>query len=369
MKVLILSCSTGEGHNSAANALYNELVSQKIEVIKADFLSIGKHQEHQDFFSNCLNIVTKKTPKVFGMLYQAGATYSATKIISPIYLINSLHSNKLEKYIKDNNFDVVISTHLYAMECIAYLKKHHKLSIKCYGVLTDYTCIPFLEETIQDGYFVPHKLLIPELLKHGINKEKIIPTGIPIDRKFKINISKDEARFKLNLNSNEKIIMIMTGGIGCGNVSKLCEILLKNYQDTYHIMAMVGKNKELENELKNKFPKQNISVISFTPLINYYMAASDVLITKPGGISITEAAVINIPMIFSMAIPGCETQNALFFENLGMSFNATTDEKLIKYINILFNNEEERKKMIQNQKLVINRNSTTDIIKIIIEND
>ncbi len=366
MKVLILSCSTGEGHNSAANALYNEFLRQNIEVVKTDFLSIGNKKHN--FFTSCLNTVTKKTPKVFGMLYKAGATYSSTNITSPIYLINSLHSNALEKFIKDNKFDIILSTHLYAMECTGYLKKHHKLNSKCYGVLTDYTCIPFLAETKQDGYFIPHKLLIPELVKNGIKQEKILPTGIPIDSKFKINISKEEARYKLNLSNNIKIILIMTGGIGCGNVSKICDILLKNYQDKYHIIAMVGKNKELEYELNNKYNNKYIDVVSFTTLINYYMAASDVLITKPGGISITEAAVINIPIINAMAIPGCETKNALFFENLGMSFNATNDEKLIKYINILLNNEEERIKMIHNQSLVINKNSTADIIKIIKEN-
>ncbi len=369
MKVLILSCSTGEGHNSAAQAIYKEFKAEHDEVIKKDFLSLYKKRKKQDFFSSCLNIITKKTPKVFGVLYKAGAFYSSTKITSPIYVMNGFYKKDLKRFILENNIDCIVSTHLYAMECISHLKKREEINIKCYAVLTDYTCIPFLEETRQDGYFIPHKFLINEMVDHGIEKEKLYPTGIPVDEKFNDRLSKEEARKKLKLDLNKKIILIMTGGIGCGNIEAICNELVKKYDDHYQILAMVGRNKELQEELEKRFKDSIVRVIPFTKMVNYYMNASDVLITKPGGISSTEAAVANIPIIHAMAIPGCETKNASFFEELGMSYNAKNEDEVLNYLDELLNSPGKRERMCANQSLVINKFAARDIVHIIKKNE
>lgn len=369
MNVLILSCSTGEGHNSAAQAVYKQFELENDNVIKKDFLSLYKVRKKPDFFSSCLNIITKKTPKVFGVLYKAGAIYSSTKITSPIYVVNGFYKKNLKKFVEENKIDVIVSTHLYAMECISHLKKSGDLKIKCYAVLTDYTCIPFLEETRQDGYFIPHKLLVDEVVSHGIKREIIYPTGIPVDSKFNDKLSKAEAREKLGLDINKKIILIMTGGIGCGNIAAICKKLVAQYDDNYQVLAMVGRNNELKEELEKEFANTIVKVIPFTKMVNYYMNASDVLVTKPGGISTTEAAVANIPIIHAMAIPGCETKNASFFEELGMSYNAKNEDEVFSYLGLLLNSEELRERICTNQSLVINKFAARDIVRIIKENE
>lgn len=369
MNVLILSCSTGEGHNSAAQAIYKQFKLENDTVMKKDFLSLYKKRKKPDFFSSCLNVITKNTPKVFGLLYKAGAVYSSTKITSPIYVMNGLYKKDLKRFVTENNIECIVSTHLYAMECISHLKRSGNLNIKCYGVLTDYTCIPFLEETRQDGYFIPHKLLIDEVVSHGIKRDLIYPTGIPVDSKFNDRLSKEEAREKLGLGLDKKIVLIMTGGIGCGNIAAICEKLVEKYDDNYQVLAMVGKNNTLKEELENRFNNTIVKVIPFTKMVNYYMNASDVLITKPGGISTTEAAVANIPIIHAMAIPGCETKNAKFFEELGMSYNAKDEEAVLSYLNELLNSKEQRERMCTNQSLVINKNAAKDIVRIIKENE
>lgn len=368
MKILILSCSTGEGHNSAARAVVSKAIEMGHEVEVLDILQFGKKKTNS-FLASSLNAISKNTPFLFGILYKAGTWYSATKIKSPIYLINGAYSKKLEEYAIENHFDSIVCSHLYAMEALTHLKKHNKLDIPCYGVLTDYTCIPFLEETLMDGFFIPHEDLIAEVVSHGIEVAKIYPTGIPVDSKFAVHMPVLKARKKLHILPDKKVIMIMTGGIGCGNIQGIINKLLKEIDSSFMIFAFVGKNSKLKKELDLRYEEErSIRIISFTEKVNIYMKASDVLITKPGGISTTEAAVSNIPLVHAMAIPGCETKNAAFFASNFLSYNAKDETEAAAYALNLINDKSLSEKMIENQRKKINPNAAYDIIRIIEKN-
>ena len=210
MRVLILSCSTGEGHNSAANAIYEELVSRKETVYMKDALSFG-NRKVEKIIKSFFNGVAVKTPSIFGAMYKAGAVISNSVVKSPIYLANLTYAEKLYKFIMNNNIDSVVCTHLFPMETLTFLKKIKKLKSKCYAILTDYTAIPFIEETELDGYFIPHRSLEKEFVNKKINKEKIHPLGIPVSTKFTKEINKETARKMLGLPLNRKIILVMGG--------------------------------------------------------------------------------------------------------------------------------------------------------------
>ena len=368
MKTLILSCNTGEGHNSAAKAIYEEMKKRKLPCEFVDALSFA-NRKMANLVVNSSNKMAIKVPKMFGLMYKTGDLVSNTIIKSPVYLGNALYAKKLYNYITKNNIDIVISSHLFPMEALTFLKNKYNLKAKCYGILTDYTCIPFLEETNLDGYFIPHQEIGKELIKKKMNKTKIISTGIPVSSKFIGKISKEDAREKLKLPLDSNIILMMTGGVGCGNVIEILNTLLISLDNNEKIIVLVGKNNELKTEVKKTFyQNKRIIVVPFTEKVNLYMDACDLLLTKPGGLSSTEAAVKNIPFIHTMPIPGCETKNALFFCKHKMSLKVNNIKDLGLEVKKMLNNPKIGMKMIKNQTKIINKNAAKDICDYVIKN-
>lgn len=322
MNILILSCHTGEGHNSAAKAVGEELsaLNHKYEIVDPSLIGGNKTKSLP---SICYNTLIKKKPSLFGVVYKAGKWYDSTKLVSPIYLVNATHAKAVWKYIEDNKFDAAVCTHLFGMETLTAIRKRLGKYIPSYGILTDYTVVPFFCDAKIDGYFIPHEELKPSLAMRGIPEEKIFPTGIPVSPKFHSKMTKEEARIHLGMPKDKRIFVIMCGGIGGGNVIGLCEKMLSKVGNDALIYVLTGRNNKLRESVIERFEENNnIIVQPFTTEANIFMKAADVLLSKPGGLSSTEAAVSGVPLIHIGAIPGCETDNTKFFEEHGLSIAA-----------------------------------------------
>ena len=148
-----MSCDTGEGHNSAARALVGAFNRRNIDCTLIDPL-IFRGSKASEIVSASYTAMLRKAPALFGIIYKAGDIYSSTRIVSPVYYANSKYAPGLREYIEDKGFDAVVSTHLFPMEALTAIRKKGGFNIPCYGVLTDYTCIPFFGETKLDGYFI-----------------------------------------------------------------------------------------------------------------------------------------------------------------------------------------------------------------------
>ncbi len=362
-KVLILTCSTGEGHNSAAHALETALQDQNIACQLADPVSF-QSERMKHAVSSLYNNIIKKTPSLFGVIYKLGDYYCATNLPSPVYWANARYADALRQYILGNEFDTVVCTHLYGMEVMTAIRQDPSFTVPCYGVLTDYTCIPFMEETKLDGYFAPHESVKKELISKGIPENRIISTGIPVNKCFEEHVEKAEARKKLNIPQNKKVFLVMTGGIGCENMLGLCDALSEGLKKDGLVYVLTGKNDILKNKLDRKFQSNpQIRTVSFTKQVALYMAASDVLLSKSGGLSSTEAAVANIPLVHVHAIPGCETCNARFFSETGMSLYAKNEKEAVEFANRLAYDPECADRMQKSQQENIPAHAAITIVK------
>lgn len=366
-KVLILTCSTGEGHNSAARAIETILCQKGITCEVADPVSF-QSERMQRMVSSIYNNTIRKKPAVFGAVYKLGDLYSSSKLPSPVYYANAHYSDSLKKYITENKFDAVVCTHLYGMEAMTAIRKKDTFPVPCYGILTDYTCIPFLDETNLNGYFVPTQEVKKRLIEKGIPEESIWISGIPVDESFRFHPSREEARYSLQIPDEKKVFLVMTGGVGCENMESLCRQLMKELTDNCMLLVLAGKNQELQDRLNEQYRDNNrIQTVSFTREVPLYMAASDVLLSKPGGLSSTEAAVANIPLIHIHAIPGCESRNAEFFSKCGLSFCAKNDADAVKCAKTLADHPEIGQEMIKMQRMYINPNAAADIVQRVME--
>ena len=182
MKVLVLSCNTGGGHNACGRYITKEFTKRGIPCSFVDYFSIISDKSSIRAEKIYLES-TKGNGTVFKSFYKLGELYSKTGITSPVYVLNKLTKEKISKYIEENNYDLVIAVHLFPAMAVSALKKSGN-PIKLINVATDYTCIPFWEETTPDYFVIPHSDLEIEFLNKGFSKEVLLPLGIPVSKEF-----------------------------------------------------------------------------------------------------------------------------------------------------------------------------------------
>ena len=351
MKILVLTCSTGGGHNACARYIMNECQANNIECDYKDYMDIVGSKASQIAEKIYLDS-TRNNGLIFKGVYKIGELYSKTSIPSPVYGLNSLVKEKLYNYIVDNNYDLVIGTHLFPCVALTAIKKDHY--IRFINVATDYECIPFWEETNPDVFVIPSKLLKDRFIKKGIKEDVLLPIGIPIASSFK------EVKV-----TTEKMLLLTSGSMGFGKVKEIVARILQEILD-YKLVVICGNNKELEQELL-KIDNPNLEVKGFVNNINEYIAKSEIVITKPGGLTTSEVATIRKPLIHMMPIPGVENYNANFFASNKMSLQALTIDEIITDIKTLISNKSLEQELVNNQKKIINANSAADLIKYIQE--
>ena len=355
MKILIISCSTGGGHNACAKYILEELKNNNIEAEFKDFYDIVNKKAKK--LSEKLYLSTLNgNGKIFKVVYKLGELYSKTKLKSPVYSVNKLHKKKLYNYIIQNKIDLVITTHIFPALTLTAIKK-----VPFLLVATDYTACPFMEEA-NPNYYVIQNGIEKDFINKGIDEKKLLKTGIPVSSNFIKNAK--NIRYNLNIDK-EKTILIMLGSMGFGNINKIVNNLLEI--DNTKIIIVTGSNKELYNKLK-KIKNKKLITLAYVHNTNDLIYSSDIVVSKPGGLSSTEIASINKPLIHAFAIPGIETINTNFFYNHKMSIKCDNENEIIQNIIKLLNDNKLQKEMIKSQSKIINKNSASDLVKFIKSN-
>ena len=331
MKALILSTKTGQGHNSASMAIAGCLENEGWEAVVSDVLKSGKRNVSAPVSALYDNIVLH-IPALFGMLYRAGELVSSSKHHSPIYYLNSIYSEKLLDKIKSIEPQIIVCPHIFSAQAVTRLYEKHGLSIPSVGVITDYTCSPFWEETRLDAYVIPAPQLIEEFTSKGISRGKLYPLGIPVSSCFKKSHNKADARREFGITA-ERVFTVMGGSMGYGHIRELSTLLAKKMPKA-QVIAVCGRNKKLFESLKEI---RNIIPFQFIDNIDVLMDATDVLLTKPGGLSATEALSKRIPVVLTCPIPGGEERNADFLSSIGVAeYAKTPGEAVEKAIDLAF---------------------------------
>ena len=355
MKILIISCSTGGGHNACAKYILEELKNNNIEAEFKDFYDIVNKKAKK--LSEKLYLSTLNgNGKIFKVVYKLGELYSKTKLKSPVYSVNKLHKKKLYNYIIQNKIDLVITTHIFPALTLTAIKK-----VPFLLVATDYTACPFMEEA-NPNYYVIQNGIEKDFINKGIDEKKLLKTGIPVSSNFIKNAK--NIRYNLNIDK-EKTSLIMLGSMGFGNINKIVNNLLEI--DNTKIIIVTGSNKELYNKLK-KIKNKKLITLGYVHNMNDLIYSSDIVVSKPGGLSSTEIASINKPLIHAFAIPGIETINTNFFYNHKMSIKCNNENEIIQNIIKLLNDNKLQKEMIKSQSKIINKNSASDLVKFIKSN-
>ena len=361
MKILILSCNTGEGHNSAGKALMEYARSQGDEAELVDIMSLAGERISRLVGGGYVSVV-KHTPAFFSLLYRIGVLVSSSRRKSPVYYANTLLAGRLKKYLDKNPCDVIVTPHLFPAETITYMKKKKMLAQKVVAIGTDYTCIPFWEETDCDYYVIPHASLAGEFTEKGIPGEKLLPYGIPVKPAFSKPGKKSAARSICRIPEDAKVYLIMSGSMGFGKVNLLVAQLLTKLASDEYIIVICGNNQRLRKIMHTAFGRHpQIRILGYTEHISAYMDACDVIFTKPGGLTSTEAAVKGIPIIHTKPIPGCEEKNLAFFTEHGMSVTGRSLNELIRCGQSLLHDRKRQDEMRRKQRETLPEDAAANI--------
>lgn len=373
-KIMIFYGSYGGGHLSAARAIkeYIENNYKNIEIQMIDCV------EYINKFVNKITTkaysdLAKKAPWAWGYVYKKSEKGVMAKVSTDS---NKLMSIKLNKLLQEFNPDYVISTHPFSSQMCAYLKKKNKCNFTLVTVTTDYAqhdqWLLYHEEV--DYFFVAHDGMKQALVNKGIEENKIYATGIPLSNRFLQHYNKSEILNEFGLINDKKIVLFFGGGkmgLGKSRTIEILKTLAENFKDL-QIIAISGKNKEMNEhfyEIVKQFSREDsIKVLEYTNKVPELMSISDVVITKPGGLTTTESLASGLPIIIINPIPGQEEENAEFLENKNVAIWIRKKDNVEEKLKEIFSNSEKMQEMKINARLLAKKNSTENICKIILNN-
>lgn len=359
-KVLILTASYGTGHVMVAKALDEAFRKKGITPTVFDLVEIGGKTEKigASFYS----FLMKRGHFIWKLYHEKIMPISNGDSIRSIY--KSLHKQKFFKDIKKINPDIIISTMDQASVVASLFKVDHP-DVKIATVLTDYVAHPLWVWTNMDYYFVGSSEVKNYLTKQKISEDTIFITGIPLRSQFEKIPEKIKARKGLGIPKDKKVLLLSTGSFGSAPIHEVIEVL----QGRTDIFFIIIASSEEKVPIYADLLQQNGAigkVISYTNEIEIFMSASDLFISKAGGVSVSECLRCGLPAIYVNNFPGHEMGNALFTEKHGASQIVKKVEDLPEVLNNVLLSKDKIKEMSVSAKKISTPNASSDIVKTLL---
>ena len=360
MKVLILSASIGSGHTKAAEAVQLGIRNEEL----------GIETQIVDFMSkeiSTLNWLTKKfylsALKFIPDLYDRIYNFMGKRKVGILtrFLTSTSMYFTFAKLLKKFQPDVVICTHPFPEAAASLWKFLHAKSARKFllaTILTDYSLHEIWIYSEVDIYFVATEEMKSELAALSNPSQEIFATGIPIDLKFG-SLQKKSPQEKFT-------VLIMGGGLGLGSIEETLQELEK-ISAQLKIIVVCGQNEKLLSRLKKFQSRHQTEIFGNVDNVADLMSESDLLITKPGALTMTEALAVGLPMILHAPIPGPEAKNAEYAIKNFAAFSVG-DKKISEVIESFLQVPELFAEMKLNAKKIAKPNAAEAISKIISKN-
>ena len=339
-KVLILSVSAGAGHVRAAQALEATIERwyEDIDAVHLDIMELVSPIFRKVYTDSYIKVV-EKYPALWGYLYNKTDQEKTNSALNQFRVaIERLNTQKLRSVLKEINPDHVICTHFLPAQLLSQKIKKGTFTKPVWVVVTDFDIHAIWIYPHMSGYFAANDEVAWRMAARGIPREIIHVSGIPIAPQFSDTLSRKECAGEFGLNPEKKTILMMSGGAGVGGIETLAEMLLTLKHD-FQIVALAGRNEQLLahlNEIAAVHPGR-LFPLGFTRVVERVMAASDLAITKPGGLTTSECLAMGLPLIVVSPIPGQEERNADFLLENGAALKACDGGALSYRVSMLLN--------------------------------
>lgn len=371
--ILIFYGSYGGGHLSAAKSIkaYIENNYSDYKVNMIDCIEyINKYVNKVS--TNAYKELAKKAPWAWKLVYKDSKNGALAKIST---VSNKTMAHKLLGLISELNPDIIISTHPFSSQMCGYLKKKKKINIPVATVLTDYKIheqwLEFSEYL--EYFFVSNEQMKQDMIKKKIDEAKIFITGIPVSEKFLLNYDRKKICEEFELNPENEVVLFFAGGefgLGRKTTILMLKALIRLFSKL-QVVAISGRNKKMNNKFKELVKatesEERIKIIEFTSKIPELMSISKFVITKPGGLTITESLVSNLPILIINPIPGQEEENAEFLEQNGAGIWIKENSNIARHLKTLYRQPEILLNMKKNAEELAKPYSTANICKILLD--
>lgn len=324
MRVLILTCNTGGGHNAVAAALRDSLQRCGASCDVMDGLGFISKKASK-FVSKWHTRFYRRYPRLYKAGYMsAEGDKEMDRRDGPVYRYIARGARRLGRTLQSGGYDAVVCVHVIpAMMMTALKQAWSACPVFCF-VATDYTCSPTVGACTPDICVIPHQELADEFVSCGIARDTLLPAGIPVRSAFRQRGDRAAARRALGLPETGRHIVLMSGSIGCGPMGDVAEDLDMRMADGDFATVLCGSNKQMRYALELR-RLYRVEAVGFTTQVQLYMDSADVLVSKPGGISITEAGTRGVPLLLADMVGGCETRNEAFFTAHGWAASCPPD--------------------------------------------
>ena len=362
MRILIVSVTTGYGHHSTAAAIADEFKTHGAETVIVDL-----YEYCSTFMYNAMDkgylFSTRHLRRPYSQTYTMLETNEKLRKIASTITGNTLLCNKFAQYFYGFSPDAVIATHVLAAQVLDELKRRKLLNMPVIGINTDYCIQPMWEDLHDIEYIVtPSELLNFSANSRGISMDKLLPFGLPVKPKFKNRVEKSDARKQLNI-PDKNTILVMGGSMGYGNIAETVREILSCGMD-FQVLCICGNNTKLKETIE-KISAPDLRVYGFVDNVELFMDASDCIVTKPGGLTLTEILVKQLPAILMNPIPGHEERNIDFVTNNGGAMKVTETFSVSEAIYFLFTKPERLKLMEQSLALISKPDATERICSFV----
>ena len=367
-KILILSATFGDGHKQVAKAISEAVnyYASDLEPITIDVM-LGLHPYLYPVSNYFYKKIIKKFPIIYGYLYQK--TKVRSSFSNKLDVLFSSGMNTLLDTIRETNPRVVVSTYPFAASIISRLKESKLIDIPTVTVITDYTNHSYWIHPFTDQYIVGSEKVKDSLITAGVVSEKINCTGIPIMQKFSHTQPREQLAFKYGLKPNHFTILVMGGGDGFIGKGIDTFKAFEKIDISIQLIIVCGRNKKLQKLLSEELcnSKHTLLILGYCENVNELMAISDLLISKPGGVTITEAMVMELPLLIYKPLPGQEEENADYLMNLGLAMLCKDENDVIGKVQQSMNNSFQLTSIKHRAKLFYTKNSSVGAVNVILQ--
>ena len=346
-RVLFLYISMSSGHQRAAEAVQEALtlLAPSWETAGVDAFSFAYPTIGKIVARTYLEIL-RHTPVLWDILYDNPDVEAATREIRD--LLNLISLPKMRSLLKSHTPQALVCTQAVPCSVFAAEKRRGKLHIPLIAVITDFAIHSYWVHPEVDLYCVASEEAKRYLIQQGLSATRIAVTGIPISPVFLRRVPQEQARAAFALDPDRPTVLVMGGSQGLGPLEETVDYL---HGLSIQCLIATGVNRALFRRFQKRYRRDHrVRVFGYTKQVNALMDASDLLITKPGGLTSSEALAKGLPMIITNPIPGQEERNAHYLLKQGVAEEANEPEEIARLAQTLFHHPTKLKRMTERTK-------------------
>jgi processive 1,2-diacylglycerol beta-glucosyltransferase len=362
MKVLLIHASAGAGHTRAAEAIYRGLngnsAFEPVLVDALDYTSPTFKALYREAYAGLVKHVPALWATGFSLM---GLPFLRGPLRWKRRFYNHWNAKALETFLIRENFDYVVSTHFMPTEVMSAIKRSGTISTRLITVVTDYDVHQIWIAPGVDFYCVACDWTKEKMERMGVPGEKIIVTGIPVDERFSARPDITALKELLGLPGNRFTVLVATGSFGLGPMETLASSIPADFQ----VVMVCGKNQVLRKKIQDRH-LSNVIALGQVDNMHELMAASDVMITKPGGLSVSEAMSAHLPMIFFSPIPGQETGNMRVLTDHEVGSPRMSVSAIVKELEHMRESKDYYRTLLLRSSLLARPRAVKDIIELLV---